>query len=61
MLTYLCPRPLPTLLKQGVIKGQLWEGIVKLFQEVGSQQQPNNEQITITGEDGETAAIVPVR
>ena len=47
-------------LKQGVIKGQLWEGIVKLFQEVGSQQQPNNEQITITGEDGETAAIVPV-
>ena len=48
-------------LKQGVIKGQLWEGIVKLFQEVGSQQQPNNEQITITGEDGETAAIVPVR
>jgi len=60
MLTYLYPRPLPTLLKQGVIKGQLWEGIVKLFQEVGSQQQPNNEQITITGEDGETAAIVPV-
>ena len=48
-------------IKQGVIKGQLWEGIVKLFQEVGSQQQPNNEQITITGEDGETAAIVPVR
>jgi len=31
----------PTTLKQGVIKGQLWEGIVKLFQEVGSQQQPN--------------------
>jgi len=57
----LYPRPLPlTLLKQGVIKGQLWEGIVKLFQEVGSQQQPNNEQITITGEDGETAGIVPV-
>ena len=52
--------PLTHLKKQGVIKGQLWEGIVKLFREVGSQQQPNNEQITITGEDGETAAIVPV-
>jgi len=56
----LCLRPLPLNHKQGVIKGQLWEGIVKLFQEVGSQQQPNNEQITITGEDGETAAIIPV-
>jgi len=54
------PRNPLTYPKQGVIKGQLWEGIVKLFQEVGLQQQPNNEQITITGEDGETAAIVPV-
>ena len=61
MLTSYVSNVTYSTLKQGVIKGQLWEGIVKLFQEVGSQQQPNNEQITITGEDGETAAIVPVR
>ena len=42
-----------TTILQGVIKGQLWEGIVKLFYEVGCQQTEQQLALQNDGEDGE--------
>jgi len=42
-----------TIILQGVIKGQLWEGIVKLFYEVGCQQTEQQLALQNDGEDGE--------
>ena len=42
-----------TIILQGVIKGQLWEGIVKLFYEVGCQQIEQQLALQNDGNDGE--------
>jgi len=41
----------------GVIKGQLWEGIVKLFHEVGCQEMQNEQQQMIGMENNEDGDI----